>query len=64
MNWKTENAKLTVEQADSAYKNAKSILDATLVQLEASKKSAQIALEQAKRDYAKLRIIAPVDGNI
>ncbi len=59
-----KNAKLSLEQADSAYKNAKSILDATLVQLEASKKSAQIALEQAKRDYAKLRVVAPVDGNI
>jgi multidrug resistance efflux pump len=58
------NAKLSLEQSDSGYKNALALKDATLTQLIATKKNAEISLEQARRDYAKLRIIAPVDGVI
>ncbi len=59
-----KNAKLSLEQSETAYKNAIALKDATLVQLLATKKNADIALEQARRDYSKLRIIAPVDGVI
>lgn len=59
-----KNAKLTLEQTDSGYKNAQALKEATLTQLIATKKNAEISLEQARRDYAKLRIIAPVDGVI
>lgn len=59
-----KNAKLTVEQTESAYNNAMSLQSATLIQLNATKKNAEISLEQARRDYAKLRITTPVDGVI
>lgn len=35
-----------------------------MIQLDANKENAKIALAQAERDYAKLRVIAPVDGVI
>lgn len=59
-----KNAKLSLEQAEVGYKNAQVLRDATIKQLLAGKRSAEIALEQAKRDYSKLRINAPVDGTI
>jgi multidrug resistance efflux pump len=58
------NTKLSLEQAQKAYETAQSLKDATITQLEAGKKSAQIAYEQARRDYSKLIITAPVDGVI
>ena len=61
---KLKNAKLTLEQAEVWYKNAKILRDATLKQLTAAKKSAEITLEQAKRDYSKLRIAAPLEWTI
>ena len=59
-----KSAKLSLEQADIGYTNAKILRDATIKQLFASRRSADIALEQAKRDYSKLRVTAPVDGTI
>ena len=59
-----KNTKLSLEQADTAYKNAEALKNATITQLFATKKNAEISLEQARRDYAKLRIVAPVDGTI
>jgi multidrug resistance efflux pump len=59
-----ENTKLSLEQAKKAYETAQSLKEATLIQLETGRKSAQIAYEQAKRDYSKLMIVAPVDGVI
>jgi multidrug resistance efflux pump len=61
---KLKNTKLSLEQAEVGYKNAQILRDATIKQLLAGKRSAEIALEQARRDYAKLRINAPLDGTI
>jgi multidrug efflux pump subunit AcrA (membrane-fusion protein) len=59
-----KTTKLSLEQAEIGYKNAKILRDATIRQLLAGKRSAEIALEQAKRDYSKLRVTAPVDWTI
>jgi multidrug resistance efflux pump len=59
-----KNAELSLEQAELAYDNAQKIRSATLIQLDASRKNTQIALDQARRDYAKLSISAPVDGTV
>lgn len=59
-----KNAELSLEQAELAYDNAQKIRSATLTQLDASRKNTQIALDQARRDYAKLSISAPVDGTV
>ena len=59
---KVENARLSVEQSKKSYETAQSLRTATLVQLEANKENAKIALAQAERDYSKLRVTAPVDG--
>lgn len=59
-----DNAKLSLEQADTSYKTAIELRDATLSQLDASKKNAEIALDQARRDYSKLTISAPIEWNI
>lgn len=61
---KIENARLSLEQAKKSYETAQALETATLIQLEANKENANIALSQAERDYAKLRITAPVDGII
>lgn len=61
---KMKTMKLSLEQTEVSYKNARILHDATLRQLLASKRSTEISLEQAKRDYAKLRITAPVDATI
>lgn len=61
---KIENTRLSLEQAKKAYDTAQALNSATLIQLEANKENANIALAQAERDYAKLRVIAPVDGVI
>ncbi|MBX9809025.1 biotin/lipoyl-binding protein [Candidatus Gracilibacteria bacterium] len=61
---KIENAKLSLEQAEKAYETSMALKATTLVQLEANKENANISLAQAERDYAKLRITAPVDGII
>lgn len=59
-----ENAKLGVTQAESAYNNALIVKDATLTQMRVMRANAEIALAQAKRDYGKLAIVAPVDGTV
>jgi multidrug resistance efflux pump len=59
-----ENARLGVEQAESAYTNALTVKSATLTQMRVMRANAEISLAQAKRDYAKLAITAPVEGNI
>lgn len=61
---KVENARLSLEQAKKSYETTQSLRDATLIQLDANKENAKIALAQAERDYAKLRVTAPVDGII
>jgi multidrug efflux pump subunit AcrA (membrane-fusion protein) len=59
-----ENARLGVEQSESAYNNALTVKNATLTQMRVMRANAEIALAQAKRDYAKLAITAPVEGTI
>lgn len=59
-----ENARLGVEQAQSAYDNAIKIRTATLAQMRIGRDTAQISLAQAKRDYAKLAITAPIEGTV
>lgn len=61
---KIENARLTLEQAKKSYDTAQALKWATLIQLEANRENANIALAQAERDYSKLRVTAPVDGVI
>jgi multidrug resistance efflux pump len=46
------------------YENAKSIQSATLTQLDASRKTAEISLELARRNAENLLIRAPVNGTI
>lgn len=58
------NARLSLEQGKLSYENARRIRNATLDQLEESRKNTQIALDQARRDYGKLSISAPVDGTV
>jgi multidrug resistance efflux pump len=58
---KIENARLTLEQAKKSYDTAQALKWATLIQLEANRENANIALAQAERDYSKLRVTAPVD---
>lgn len=59
-----ENARLGVEQAESGYKNALVVKDATLTQMRVMRANAEIALAQAKRDFAKLSIVAPVEWTV
>ena len=59
-----ENAKLSVDQAESAYNNAMIVKEATLTQMRVMRTNAEIALAQAKRDYGKLIIAAPVEGTV
>ena len=59
-----ENAKLGVEQSESAYNNALIVKDATLTQMRVMRANAEITLAQAKRDFGKLAITAPVDGTV
>jgi multidrug resistance efflux pump len=61
---KIENTRLNMEQAKKSYDTALALQSATLVQLDASRENAKIALQQAERDASKLRIAAPVDGII
>lgn len=61
---KIENARLSLEQAKKSYDTAQALKWATLIQLDANRENANIALAQAERDYSKLRISAPVDGVI
>ena len=61
---KIENSRLSLEQAKKAYDTAQALKWATLIQLDANRENANIALAQAERDYAKLRVTAPVDGII
>ncbi len=58
------NARLSLEQGKLSYENARKIRNATLDQLQESRKNTQIALDQARRDYGKLSISAPVDGTV
>lgn len=59
---KVESAKLNMSQAKTAYDTAMNLRDATIAQLEASRKSTALSLDQARRDYAKLSVSAPVEG--
>jgi multidrug resistance efflux pump len=56
-----DNASLSLEQAKNSYDGAVKIRDATLTQLRAVRENAIIGLAQARRDYAKLSISAPVE---
>jgi multidrug resistance efflux pump len=56
-----DNANLSLEQAKNSYDSAVKIRDATLTQLRAVRENAIIGLAQARRDYAKLSISAPVE---
>jgi multidrug efflux pump subunit AcrA (membrane-fusion protein) len=59
-----KSARLWVEQAELAYDNALKIQEVTLTQLDATRRNAELSLDQARRDYSKLSISTPVDGNI
>ncbi len=59
-----ENAHFSLEQSQLGYDNAIKIRVATLAQLDASRRNTEITLDQARRDYSKLSIAAPVEGNI
>jgi multidrug efflux pump subunit AcrA (membrane-fusion protein) len=61
---KIENARLNFEQAKKSYDTAQALKWATLIQLDANRENAKIALQQAERDASKLRVTAPVDGII
>lgn len=61
---KVESAKLNMSQAKTAYDTTMNLRDATLAQLEASKRSTALSLDQARRDYSKLSIAAPVEGTV
>ena len=61
---KIENARLTFEQAKKSYDTAQALKWATLIQLDANRENAKIALQQAERDASKLRVSAPIDGII
>jgi hypothetical protein len=61
---KVENARLNYEQAKKSYDTAQELRRATIIQLDANRENARIALEQAERDASKLRVTAPVDGMI
>ncbi|MBC7498816.1 HlyD family efflux transporter periplasmic adaptor subunit [Candidatus Gracilibacteria bacterium] len=61
---KVENARLNFEQAQKSYDTAQALKSATLIQLDANRENAKIALQQAERDASKLRVTAPVDGII
>ncbi len=56
-----ENARLSLEQAESSYTNAMTVKSATLTQMSSLRANAEIALAQARREYAKLAITAPVE---
>lgn len=56
-----ENARLSLEQAESSYTNAMAVKSATLTQMSSLRANAEIALAQARREYAKLAITAPVE---
>jgi multidrug resistance efflux pump len=59
-----ENARLGLEQAESSYNSALTVKNATLTQMRVMRANAEISLSQARRDYAKLSISAPVDGSV
>lgn len=61
---RAKNAELTLEQAKNSYENAKSLRNATLTQLDGSRKSAEISLELARRNADNLLVRAPVSGTI
>jgi multidrug resistance efflux pump len=61
---KVENARLSYEQTKESYNSAQELRRATIIQLDANRENAKIALEQAERDASKLRVTAPVDGVI
>lgn len=59
-----DNAKLAMDQAKTALENTKKLRSATETQLAASKTNAEISLEQAERNAAKLLVRAPISGTI
>lgn len=58
------NAKLNLENAEKSLENAKKIKEATIIQLKANLKNAEIALIQAERNASKLIIKSPISGTI
>lgn len=61
---RAKNAELTLEQAKIAYDNAKALKVSSLAQLDASRRSAEISLELARRNADNLLVRAPVSGTI
>jgi multidrug resistance efflux pump len=55
---------LALKQAENAKNTALKARDATLSQLGASRESGVLTLEQAKREFSKLTIMAPFDGSV
>lgn len=61
---KIKTVELALKQAESARDNARKNKELTLNQLSATRNSSDLALEQAKREYSKLAVIAPFDGTV
>ncbi len=59
-----KTVELAMKQAWSARDNALKSKELTLNQLSATRNSSDLALEQAKREYSKLAVIAPFDGTV
>ena len=57
-----KSAELSLKQAESARDVAVRTKSATLAQLSANRNTALLSIDQAKRDYSKLSIVAPFDG--
>lgn len=61
---KLKSVELALKQVESARDNTLKGKILTLNQLSAVRNSSDLALEQAKREYSKLAVIAPFDGTV
>ncbi len=61
---KIKTLELSLKQAQASKDNAIKNKALTLNQLAANRNSSSLSLDQAKREYAKLAIIAPFDGTV
>lgn len=59
-----KSAELSLKQAETARDVAIRTKNATLAQLSANRNTALLSIDQAKRDYSKLSIVAPFDGTV
>ncbi len=57
-------AKIALDSAEANYNNAVSNKDITLRKLAVSLTDAQLSLEQAQKEFAKLSIVSPIDATV